>query len=452
MASLGYLSKSYVSALDPVLDTREINRYVADIYNEDYLTDILDFGDRKMPITTGQPIYRTFVNESIFKVGDTTGASVQNNNTPTVTTAFTVPTSGYTQAGDLVILPTGAQTGYVYSVTTTSGIDTVVIKNVNGGNLSTTAGDQLSIYSNAYGERAGAPQNVRYGVTSYFNKYQIFQATSEITDVQNAATVEVEFNGQNKYVVKDHIDKTIKLKGNINAAFIGGDISQTSFSDANPALTDQNILVNSQLTGGGGAVQTTRGLNKYIEQYGTTLNPGGIAAFGAIDDTLDNLTAKRAPLNYLVAGGKKARRQYDVFLKNLGSSGVNSVRLVIDGRELDFMVDHLSYGGYDINFVTMPIFDHPTMFNYTVISKSMFWIPFDKRVKIYGGGYDPCLRVRYIPNQMRWGNEMIGESHSGALSPVNPTGHVNEWKVVWSAYQGFEFIAPQFAVRQQVLP
>ena len=103
MASLSYINKSYVSALDPVLDTREINKMVADIYNEDALTDILGFGDRKMPIATGQPIYRTFVNESIFKLGDTTGASVSGSGTVSVTTAFTAATSGYTQVGDLVI-------------------------------------------------------------------------------------------------------------------------------------------------------------------------------------------------------------------------------------------------------------------------------------------------------------------------------------------------------------
>ena len=447
MAQLTYIKKSYVSALSDYLDTREINNLVADIANEDYLTDILNFGDRKMVISTGQPIYRTFVNETIFKLGDTTGASVLNNNTPTITTAFTAATSGYTQAGDLVIFPTRAMSGYVYSVTTSSGIDTVVVKSVNGANLTTTAGDQLSIFSMAYGERSDAPQNVAYGLTAYFNKYQIFSVTSQITNVQNAATIEVDFQGQNKYVVKDHIDKKLKLKGSINAAFIGGDMSLTSFSDTNPNLVDQNIVTGG---GGGGAVQTTRGLNKYIELYGTTLNPGNVS-FGAIDDALDNLISKRAPKNQLVVGSSKANRIYDVFLKNLGSSGVNSVRLVVDGNEVDFTVDKFTYGGFTINKQTLNILDHPTLFKYvTTISNSMFWIPYDLRVKVYGGGYDPALRVRYVPNQSIYGNEMIGETHGGAISPINPNGFVQEWKMDYTTSQGFEFIAPQFALRQQV--
>lgn len=446
MASLNYINKSYVSALDPVLDTREINKMVADIYNEDLLTDILGWGDRKMPIATGQPLYRTFVNESIFKLGDTTGASVSGNGTTSVTTAFTAATSGSTQIGDLVIFPTNAIVGYVYSVTTASGIDTLVIKSVSGANITHTAGDKLSIFSNAYGERSDAPQNVKYGVTSYFNKYQIFSVTSQITDVQTAATVEVNFNGQNKWAVKDQIDKAIKLKGNVNAMFIGGDMSTTSFSDTHPTLTDQNIVTGG---GGGGAVQTTRGVNKYIELYGTTLNPGA-ASFGALDDAIDNLIAKRAPKNYLVAGSSKANRIYDVFLKNLGSSSVSSVRLVIDGRELDFETEKLYYSGFTITKATMPIFDHPTLFNQTVISKSMYWLPIDMRVKVYGGGYDPALRVRYIPNQLPYGTDLIGEAHTGALSAVNPTGTVQEWKTVYTTKQGFEFIAPQFGLRQQM--
>ena len=446
MASLNYINKSYVSALDPVLDTREINRKVADLYNENNLTDILTVGDRKMPIQTGQPVYRTFVNESIFKVGDTTGASVSGNNSVSITTSFTAVTSGYTQVGDLVIFPTKQITGYVYSVTTSSGIDTLVIKSVSGANISTTAGDQLSIYSNAYGERADAPTNVRYGVTSYFNKYQIFQVTSQITDVQTAATIEVDFEGQNKYAVKDQIDKAIKLKGNINGAFIGGDMSTTSFTDTNPTLTDQNIVSGG---GGGGPVQTTRGVNKYIDLYGTTLNPGNVS-FGAIDDALDNLIANRAPKDQMVIGSSKVRRIYDVFLKNLGSAGVNSVRLVVDGQELNFTVDEFSYGGFNVKFATMPILDHPTMFKYTNIVKYAYWVPYDMRVPVYGGGYDPAMRVRYIPNPLPYGNDLIGESHTGALSQVNPTGTVQEWKTVYTSRQGFEFIAPQFALRQQV--
>jgi hypothetical protein len=63
--SLGTISKSYVSALDPMLDTREINRLITDVYNEDELSDILGMADRKVP--TKQPVYYTFFDDPLVK-------------------------------------------------------------------------------------------------------------------------------------------------------------------------------------------------------------------------------------------------------------------------------------------------------------------------------------------------------------------------------------------------
>lgn len=453
MASIGAINKQYVSALSTFLDTREINKNVTDIQNNDFFSDILWFNNYKKVIETGQPFYNTFVNEDIVKVGDTTGASVSGSGGPQVTTTFTVATSGYTQVGDLLMLPTGARTAYVYSVTTTSGVDTVVMRTIDGGNLTLTAGDQVSIYSNAYGEKSGAPLNVRYGLTRYFNKWQIFRKASEITDVQKAATIEVEFQGQPYYAFKDHIDKKIALKINVNAAILGGTMSSATFSDATAYVTDQN----TQSGGGGYPVQTTGGINKCIEAYGTTLNPGTTISFGAIDDVHDNLLAKRAAVNaFWLIGGKKARRKYDVFLKALGSSGVNSVRLNADaasGSTLDFEVDQFSYGGFEHNFVTMPMLDDPKLFNYTVVSKSVFWIAKDTMAKIYGGGEEPAIRIRYIPHGSPFGSydALIGETHNGALNPVNPTGTVLYSFTDFFTKQGLEWLNPVWGVRQQVL-
>lgn len=40
--TLGAINKSYVSALDPILDTREINRMIGDYVYDDNLNDLLD--------------------------------------------------------------------------------------------------------------------------------------------------------------------------------------------------------------------------------------------------------------------------------------------------------------------------------------------------------------------------------------------------------------------------
>ena len=74
--SQGIINKAYVSSLSNFLDTREINKNVTDVNNEENLTDILDLGSRKKPIATGQPFYSTFVADKLFLLLDTTGGTV----------------------------------------------------------------------------------------------------------------------------------------------------------------------------------------------------------------------------------------------------------------------------------------------------------------------------------------------------------------------------------------
>lgn len=447
MSSYGIITKSYVSAVDPIIDTREINKKVTDVYNEDALTDILNWGDRKQVITTGQPIYYTFIDESLFKLGVVSSVS-SGNNTTQVTIVLTAATSGQVKVQDLLKLVDN-NVAIVYSVSTSSGVDTLVIKAVSGANLSVTSADQLSIFSVAMGENSDRPNSERFGLTRYSNKYQIFSISSEITDVQNAATIEVEFEGQPKWIVKDHLEKKIKLKGMINAAFIGGDQSVTTFSDTNPILTDQNTRTGG---GGSGAVQTTRGVDKYIELYGVTLVDGTLGTFqkANLDNACDVLTAQRAPTEYLVVGGDSAMRILDTYYKALGSSGVNSVRLVVDGNEIDFNVNRVKYGKYAFNYAMMPILDHPTIFSQTVIAKSLYYIPYNNQVKVEGGGTQPAIQCRYIPNPSPFGSEMIGESYDGALNPFNPVGTQQAWITMWTARQGLECLGVQHFMRQQV--
>ena len=178
-ASTGIISKSYVSALDPVLDTREINRLITDIYNEDELSDIYISTGRKIP--TKQPVYYTFYDDPIIKSVTVTAST--GTGTTQVTPPLSAGTSGYTRTGDLVMF-TNNVVGIVTNVSTSSGIDTLTIKSVSGANITLGATDTLSLFSRAVGENSATPTNLRYGVSKTTNKYQIFRETSRITDVQ----------------------------------------------------------------------------------------------------------------------------------------------------------------------------------------------------------------------------------------------------------------------------
>ena len=448
--SQGILNKQYVSSLDSFLDQREINKLVTDIQNEDNLTDIVNLASRKKPITTGQPFYNTYVNDKLFFLLDTTGGTVTGSGTVSLNFVCTAATSGLARKDDILLAPTGVQSLIVTNVTTASGIDTVFCKSVSGSNVTLTAGQKLSVYSVAVGENSVSQANLRFGMTRYFNKYQIFREISIVTDVQTAATIETTFNGQPYFAVKDHIEKQIKLKGDINAAFIAGDMSQTSFSDTNPFLVDPI----TSGTNGGGNVQTTRGLHKYNELYGNTIVDGTLGTFqkADLDNSVATLIAARAPKQQLVFGSSIARAAVDTYLKNLGSSGVTSVRLVVDGKELDLQVDKLSYAGFEFNYMTMPIMNHPVMFSQTVINSSLYYIPYNLKVPVQGGGFDSAIATRYIPSQTKYGNGQIDEIHTGALAwNGQPNGDQMNATCSWTTKQGLEVLGSQFLLRQQVL-
>ncbi len=444
--SSGIINKSYVSALDPVLDTREINKLVTDVYNEDELSDILGLADRKM--TTIQPVYYTFYDDPLIK--SVTVTTNTGTGTTQVTPALSAGTSGYARSGDLVMF-TNNVVGIISNVSSSSGIDTLTIKAVAGANITLGATDTLSLFSRAVGENSATGTNLRYGLTKTTNKYFIFREMSRITDVQNASTVEVNFQGQPKWIFKDHWEKRVKMKSDINAAYWGSDMSVTSYSDTNPILTD--AVTGDGGLAGNGAVQTTRGINKYTDLYGIALVNGTLGTYQKtnLDDLVTNLLAVRAPKDQLACCSSLAKTTTDTYWKALGSSGVQSVRLVVDGKELDVQVDRASYGGFTFNYMVVPMFDHPVTLASGTIPKNIFYLPYNNKVKVEGGGSDAQIRVRYAPRQTPYGDDMTNEIHYGALNVVNPNGTGLYNGTDWSSAQGLEVLAAQFLIKQRVI-
>ena len=224
----------------------------------------------------------------------------------------------------------------------------------------------------------------------------------------------------------------------------------TSFTDATVFQADPNTDGNGN---GGGNYQTTRGLDSYIQNYGITpaVASANTVALTDVDSVLDALTANRAPKKYTVLGSSATIRSYDKLWKNLGSSGVTSARLMVNDKTIDFGVQQVMYGGYELNYALLPILDQPTMFASTNIVKNAYFIPLDKMVKIQGGGNEPAIRVRYVPAQTKFTtNELFSEYHSGGENPINPNGSAANWTVGWKSIQGLEVLGAQFFARQGV--
>ena len=443
MASIGITDKKFISAV-AMMDQREILDQVIDIQNDAGLVDILSIASRQKP--TKQGTYHHFVDEALFLLGDTTGATVTGSGTATIGTTLTAATSGFARVGELVIFPTGEKVGLITAISTASSQDTLTIKSVDGTNITHTAGQKLAFFSQASGEKSGAISNRKYSPTKYLNKVQIFREVNEVTDVQAMSTVEVSYKGQNYVVVKQLVEKALLLKAKINAAFIGGEMSSTSFEDASPSLTDP---------GNGGAVQTTRGLNSYVKTYGVDddVASAGTWTLSDQEDLISQLQAKKAPKKYMAFCPNKAKIKVDNELKGLGSSTVTSGRLSVDGQSLSLETERLVYGGFDFQFVNMPILDHPDMFSQTDIAKSIFYVPVGK-VKTKGGGEEPYIQTRYMDVPVKGanvGNNLIKEWHSGALAPTGPTNDDMYWRTNWVSVQGLEVLGAQHMARQTVI-
>lgn len=426
----GTLNKAYVSAID-MLDQRDINPALIDAANDTGFLKTMQLLGRTKKCKMTE--YHHFVNSDLFvatTVGTTTGSG-----TAQVTTALTAG-NGFWRVGDVAKFPNGKD-GVVYSVSTTSGVDTLVINSGDGTNLTLVSGNALVYNGNVVGEESSAVTNRKYDVTKYSNLIQNFREIDVITDIQKVTPIEFTYNGQNLYGVYEHAKKVQTLKASVDIAMIGGQISTTKYGDASPALVDAN----------GKPIQKTRGLDQYATTYGIAddLATAGTLVTADLVDFASKLNAAKAPLEYMGYCSDASKIVYDTYFKALGSSGIQSGRMSIDGKDIDLTVDSYTFGSRKYSLVPLPIFDHPQLFTAS-IKKSIYWIPTGK-VNCEGSGMQPRIQIRYLQHSFPGGNEMIGEWHTGALSP-NGNGEDANWKAHWETYQGLEILGANQIAKQ----
>lgn len=447
-SSQGSMNKAFVSAID-FLDQREIDPNLYDVSRDRSLTDIMKLVDRRKPIETGIPNYHNFVNNNVYETGTISAVT----STGLAQIQFTISTgSTFPRVTDLFRsnnLNNAGQQGLVTAVTPGSGTATITVRSVagNAAPLYATVGDLVTFSGNAQSESSGAPTNRRYGVTKYFNKVQIFREVDEITDVQKVAKIEITTPGGDYGMLPiQHIYKVVKLNADISAQMIAGVQSSTSYGDANPFLTI-----------GGNPVQTTGGLNWYINTYGIVNQAAVLGTFGftELDQIVDGWLANKAPKDQMGFIASKAKGILDVFFKNLGSAGVTSVRMNIDGRTVDMQVDHISYRGCEIDFIYLPILDHPQIFGTLSpdITGSISFVPKDQ-IEVVGGGTAPRMQIRYTPSPFMGSNGssdgVMKEWRTGALAEI-PTNSTANLHTDWYTEQGLECLGVQLFQKFRVV-
>lgn len=436
----GVMIKSFVSAID-FLDQRDIDPNIYDQSRDKAFTDIMKMVNRYKPATMFN--YHNFVNNDVYEVG--TISSVSTTGLAQIT--FTINTaSTFPRVGDLIMTSNTNNIGKqarIQTVTFGSGTATLTVRSVGGNSAAffATVGDSVAFSSNAFAEKSDAPTNRRYGLTKYYNLIQIFREVDEISDIQKVAKIEVNVGGDYHILPYQTVQKYIKLQGDISVQMLAGVQSSTLFNDSNPFLADPSS---------GLPIQTTGGLDWYVTTYGISDQAAVLGTFGftELDEIIDNFIANKAPTDQMVFMGSKAYRVISKFLKNLASSGVTSVRLMIDGKTLDFEVEHLSYGGYEFDFVHVPIFDHPQLFSTSLradVNGSLYFVPKDQ-VDTVDNGRQPRMQIRHTPTPFmgnaanKSANGIITEWRTGALAEI-PTSSTMQLHTDWETGQGLECLA-----------
>jgi len=441
--SQGTMIKSFVSAID-FLDQRDIDPNIYDQSRDKAFTDIMKMVNRYKPATMFN--YHNFVNNDVYEVGNILSISVNT----AITVTFVIDTAvAFPRVGDLIMTKTAGKQLLITAVTI-GATTSITAKSVDGTAVTLTVGDDVAFSSNAFSEKSDAPTNRRYGLTKYFNLIQIFREVDEISDIQKVAKIEVNVGGDYHILPYQTVQKYIKLQGDISVQMLAGVQSETtSFNNTSPALAGPNGL----------PVQTTGGLDWYVTTYGISdqANTPGSFGFDELDKIIDNFIAFKAPTDQMVFMGSKAYRIISKFLKNLGSAGVTSVRLMIDGRKLDFEVEHLSYGGYEFDFIHVPIFDHPQLFSADLrpdVNGSMYFVPKDQ-VDTVDNGRQPRMQIRHTPTPFmgnaanKSANGILTEWRTGALAEI-PTSSTMQLHTDWETGQGLECLAVKHFQKFQV--
>lgn len=450
--SQGVMIKSVISAID-FLDQREIDPNVYDVSRDRAFTDIMKVVNRTKATT--MPTYHNFVNESVRKT--CVISSVTSTGLAQIVVVVNTNVA-FPRKGDLVKSSNPLNKGkqaLVVDVSATSSTATLTLRSVGGNSepLFASADDILSFGSNAVGEKSDAPTNRRYGLTKYYNKVQAFREIDQISDIQKVSAIEVNFGGQYYILPYQKLQKAIKLKGDISYQYIAGVQSVTDFSDVSPFLADPITAANLP-------TQTTGGLDWYVTTYGIDAEVATLGSFDFddFDEIIDGWISAKAPLNQMAFHSSRPKGILDQFFKNLGSAGVTSVRMNIDGRNVDMEVDQVKYRGAVIEFVHIPILDNPDVFSSDLdadINGSLYFVPKDQ-IDTVENGRQPRMQIRYMKSPFSGGGAnyssdgLISEWMTGAMAPV-PTDNVMALTTNWYTVQGLECLGVEHFQKYRVI-
>lgn len=433
----------------PLVLYPEIYNKLISIYRDDDFMQILDWMGPASPTTNTR--YYNYVEDPLTGPLNTTGATITNSGTRTITVAG-LPI-GTTYVGQVFRMANGLANGRVQTVTTT-GTDSYTITSVNATVLTAVVGDIWVAAGNAQEEASSATTPVKWGINSFMNQTQVFRKKVSATDIakQTKKYFIDDFNGQDGFVGYEQIRGYFLHRAEMAQAYLFGQPGASYWDD----------IPNATLLGANGnSVQATRGLLSYIASYGQqyALTTLGTFTMGDWETFTNGLDAQYGPDEYVLMGGGPAMNRLYTFLKNLGSAGLNSVRLVINGGEIDANVDQFDTGDRQFSLAKVLSLSNQQIVGTTdVVSKTIYAVPkgmvhaADGRNGEGGSVSKPYLSTRYMAvDNAGLGTAQIGEYHTGMMAKTGPTSEIAEEGVSFYSNAGLEGVSMQKFAAWRVL-
>lgn len=440
--AIGQVNKQYVSST-AFLDQREILNKVLNVTNEETsFVDVMEMMNRYVP--TKVPSFHHFINEELYSSVTSVGALTALTGANNVVGADRVVEMTKTDAatlrqGDMLMNASGQQLLIVGQADGTLGDEnasTATNLDVECVQISLSfavgAAAELYVFSNAAGEGSDSPAAVKYGLTKKAGNVQIFKNKYEITDIQKTSKVEVEYGGQQYYMLKGQHEALQRFRHDISKALMFGKGTGDNFSSANPTLTDANGL----------PVSTTKGLHWHIADDGLSgLTSGTANALDASDwaGFSKQFARERFGQDYILFCGVKGKIAIDNFIKGLPSSAAHAgVRFSHGAKDFDMNVDKFSMYGRNFTVVYLPLLDHKvTVGNIAAFNDSIYIVPADKAKVDHGGDLIDRIRVRYMTGD---GTDLkYREILTGGLAPT-PTNGKSVLEVHYQCVEGLEVL------------
>jgi len=454
-------SSNYLTA-PAVLMQRDLYHTLIDNYNdEDFIEILTDSSSSKLfspPKEMAKvPVYYSFFNTPLFSVLDLTGSSVFLGGSAGTTwnaTGLSAAAMNSFVVGSLFYA-----NGSVFRVTIKGASSTATFVSVYDTVTPPSASaPKCSVFSNAQVESSAGAAPQKWNIDAIGNYIQLFNNATSVTDIESMTMIEVNIDGK-PYMLNYELVQLLRYhRGQISFGMLLGQIS----GDASITGTPTGTFTGTDLTSGVGTVaQTTRGLDQYITSAGNLQNlaVSNTVTLSDIRALNSTLTTKRAPNNFFAIGAQDIISQYSDFMKNLPSSsasqpggqGINSARMMINGKELDLDVTKFEYGGRNFNFRAINAFSNNQVINFDdgsgnkmAPATSLYLLPTDMTAT-YGEGRVPYFRYRYMnppagimgASANRSVNGPTVETITGFLAPI-ATSRTREMVVEYSTNMGFE--------------